>query len=195
MYEVEIKVPADVDAVRRRLRDAGGERIDARSQRDVYYDAPHREFAETDEALRLRYESRLAEGLDSEPAEEPTTKLTYKGPLLDADSKTRAEHETAVANGDAAEGVLTGLGFEPAATVRKRREFWTLEGFTVTLDVVDDVGEFVEIEREVDEEEAIDAARDRAVTVLDRIGLDAADQVRTSYLGLLLASEADDAAE
>ena len=195
MYEVEIKIPADVDVIRRRLREAGGKPIDARSQRDVYYDAPHREFAETDEALRLRYEIGIRSGIDSEPVDEPTTKLTYKGPLLDADSKTRTEHETVVEDGDAAEGVLAGLGFEPAATVRKRREFWTLDGFTVTLDVVEDVGEFVEIERELDENGEIDAARDRAIAVLDRIGLDADDQVRTSYLGLLLASEEDDVAD
>lgn len=191
MYEVEIKVPADVDAVRRRLRETDAEPVDARSQRDVYYDAPHREFAETDEALRLRYESPLVGGIDSEPVEEPTTKLTYKGPLLDADSKTRSEHETVVDDGDAVEGVLAGLGFDPAATVRKRREFWTFAGFTVTLDVVEGVGEFVEIERAVDDESAIETAREEAVAALDRIGLDADTQVRTSYLGLLLASTDD----
>ena len=191
MYEVEIKVPADVDAVRRRLRETDAEPVDARSQRDVYYDAPHREFAETDEALRLRYESPLVDGIDSEPVEEPTTKLTYKGPLLDADSKTRSEHETVVDDGDAVEGVLAGLGFDPAATVRKRREFWTVAGFTVTLDVVEGVGEFVEIERAVDDESAIETAREEAVAALDRIGLDADTQVRTSYLGLLLASTDD----
>ncbi|WP_418280320.1 class IV adenylate cyclase [Halorubrum sp. DTA98] len=195
MYEVEIKVPADVDAVRRRLRASGGERVDARRQRDVYYDAPHREFAETDEALRLRNETALRSGLDSDVVGGSTTKLTYKGPLLDAASKTRSEHETMVDDRDAAEGILSGLGFDPAATVRKRREFWALDGYTVTLDVVDGVGEFVEIEREVAAEDAIDATREEAVTVLDRLGLDADAQVRTSYLGLLLAARETEGTE
>ncbi|MFC6772167.1 class IV adenylate cyclase, partial [Halorubrum pallidum] len=35
MYEVEIKVPADVDTVRERLRRADADRVDARRQRDV----------------------------------------------------------------------------------------------------------------------------------------------------------------
>ena len=48
MYEVEIKVPAELDGVRDRLRAVDAERIGARRQRDTYYDAPHREFAETD---------------------------------------------------------------------------------------------------------------------------------------------------
>ncbi|MFC7186535.1 class IV adenylate cyclase [Halorubrum yunnanense] len=197
MFEVEIKVPADVDAVRDRLRRAGAERVDARRQRDAYYDAPHRDFAETDEALRMRHETPLPGGSGATDAAggEPgssgseTTKITYKGPLLDEESKTRAEHETEVADSEAAAGVLSGLGFEPAATVEKRREFWAYDGFTVTLDAVDGLGEFVEIERAVDDESAIEAVRDDALAALDRLGLDGAEQVRTSYLGLLLAGE------
>jgi len=88
MYEVEIKVSADTDAVRKRLRAAGAERVDARRQRDAYYDAPHRDFAETDEALApVRRETPLPDGIGAEteavstadPTAE-TTKLTYKGP-------------------------------------------------------------------------------------------------------------------
>jgi len=203
MFEVEIKVRADVDAVRDRLRDAGAERVDARRQRDEYYDAPHRDFAETDEALRVRRETPLPDGIGSgdattdsgdSPVPSETTKITYKGPLLDEGSKTRAEHETEVSDAEAAAGVLSGLGFEPAATVVKRREFWAFDGFTVTLDVVDGLGEFVEIERSVADESAIEAVRNDALAALDRLGLDGDEQVRTSYLGLLLADEASDGA-
>ncbi|MGQ3327769.1 MULTISPECIES: class IV adenylate cyclase [Halorubrum] len=198
MYEVEIKVPADVGVVRERLREAGAERVDARRQRDAYYDAPHRDFAETDEALRVRREVPLSDGIDGEPrssadSSAETTKLTYKGPRLDRESKTRVEHETAVDDGEAMAGVLSELGFDPAAVVEKRREFWSFEGFTVTLDAVDGVGEFVEIEREIGDEGAIEATRDEALAALDRLGLDGDSQVRTSYLGLLLADgERDD---
>jgi adenylate cyclase class 2 len=197
MFEVEIKVPADVDAVRDRLRDAGAERVDARRQRDEYYDAPHRDFAETDEALRVRHETPLSDGTGSEevPAAAETTKIAYKGPLLDEVSKTRAEHETEVVDAEAAAGVLRGLGFDLAATVEKRREFWTYDGFTVTLDAVDGLGEFVEIERAVDDESDIEAARDDALDALDALGLDEDEQVRTSYLGLLLADGASDGSD
>ncbi|TKX78038.1 class IV adenylate cyclase [Halorubrum sp. SD626R] len=193
MYEVEIKVPADVEAVRERLRRVDAERVGARRQRDVYYDAPHRDFAETDEALRLRRETPIASVSDSrttrdEDGLEPT-KLTYKGPLVDEGSKTRIEHETGVDDGEAASGVFGGLGFEPAATVEKRREFWRYDGYTVTLDDVDGLGEFVEVEREVEDEPAVASARDAAVDVLSELGLDGTDQIRTSYLGLLLEGE------
>ena len=216
MYEVEIKVPADLDATRERLREVGAERVAAKRQRDTYYDAPHREFAETDEALRIRRETPLAGGSGSSAGDDgglsagddgglsagddgglsegppdPAATVTYKGPLLDDASKTRTEHETGVDDGEALAAVLSGLGFEPAATVEKRREFWSYDGFTVTLDAVTGLDEYVEIEREVEAEREVDAARDAAVEALDRLGLDADEQVRTSYLGLLLAGESD----
>ncbi len=196
MYEVEIKVPADHDAVRARLESVDARPGETRRQRDVYYDAPHREFAETDEALRIRSETvyKETDGETEQRVEQSasgaeSTRITYKGPLLDEGSKTRAEHETGVDDADEAAGILDGLGFEPAATVEKRREYWSFDGFTVSLDTVDGLGEFVEIEREVETEDAIDTTRDAAVDALERLGLDAADQVRTSYLGLLLASD------
>ncbi|WP_276260933.1 class IV adenylate cyclase [Haloglomus litoreum] len=183
MYEVELKVRADHDRVRARLADVGATDAGGVSQVDTYYDAPHRDFATTDEALRLRRETPV-DGEDDAP--ETVTKLTYKGPLVETESKTRREHETVVLDDDAAEGILAGLGFEPAATVEKHRRFFRYGGYTVTLDRVDGLGEFVEVETEA---EAVEAAREGAVEVLEELGLDPDDQIRTSYLGLLLAAD------
>ena len=180
MYEVELKLRADHESLRERLDDVGADRIEHRRQIDTYYDAPHRSFADTDEALRIRRE---------EPADgETVTKLTYKGPLVEAASKTREEHETVVDDDEALQGVLAGLGFEPAAVVEKDRTYYDFEGYTLVLDAVEGLGEFVEIEREVAEAE-IETAREEAVDVLERLGLDPDEQIRTSYLGLLLAAD------
>ena len=219
MYEVELKLRADHDTVRTALDDAGATPDRRVRQVDTYYDAPHREFAETDEALRLREERRERMG-DSDAPDvvdegdatdapdavdegdatdapdvvdeagvtdaETTTRLTYKGPLVDAESKTRAEHETAVADGDTAAGILAGLGFEPAAVVEKDRTFFGLDGYTVSLDTVDGLGEFVEVEGEAASEDDVADVREGAADVLRGLGLDPDDQIRTSYLGLLL---------
>ena len=185
MYEVELKLRADHESLRERLDDVGADRIEHRQQIDTYYDAPHRNFAETDEAFRLREETRLDD--DGQPVE-TTTKMTYKGPLVEQASKTREEFETALADADAAAGVFDGLGFEPAATVTKERERFDLDGYTVTLDQVDDLGSFVEVEREGAESE-IEQLRSGAEECLRRLGLDPASQIRTSYLGLLLAED------
>jgi len=193
MYEVEVKVPADHAAVRERLDALGADPVNAVEQEDTYYDAPHREFAETDEALRVRRET--VHGLGEETAEtaedaDAFAELTYKGPLVEAESKTRREIETEVEEGEAAGDLLSALGFDPAATVRKERERFALDGYTVTLDAVEGLGEFVEVETEVPDEESVEAAREAAFEVLEKLGLDSDDQIRTSYLGLLLEQEA-----
>lgn len=192
MYEVEVKVSADLTAVRDRLDALDAEHVGSTEQNDTYYDAPHRDFAETDEALRIRLETpdraagRDAEGSDGN--EEPVSKVTYKGPLVEAESKTREEHETAVDDGDEMDAILNGLGFEPAATVHKDREFYALDAYTVTLDDVRDVGEYVEVERTV-EQANVETAREGAFEVLRKLQLDPSNQIRTSYLGLKLAEE------
>ncbi len=180
MYEVEVKVPADIKAVAERLDELGAEQVDTVIQTDTYYDAPHRDFAQTDEAFRVRRETRQGE---------TSAKVTYKGPLLEAESKSREELETGVADGDDVDAIVRQLGFEPAATVRKNRRVYEVREYAVTLDAVDDVGEFVEVERETDGD--IEPVREGAYEVLRDLGLDPSDQQRTSYLGLLL----DDASE
>jgi len=176
MFEVELKVRADHATVREALVDAGANPLGTIRQVDTYYDAPHRDFAATDEALRIRREHRHGE---------TTAKLTYKGPKIDAESKTRKEAETTVGDGETADAILDGLGFEPAATVEKERHRYSLGEYTVTLDDVADLGEFVEIETDVERGDAVEDARERLQARLSDLDLDPAESIRSSYLGLL----------
>jgi len=180
MYEVELKVRADHDRVRERLDALDAERVESLRQADTYYDAPHRDFAATDEAVRVRKETRDG---DRE------TRITYKGPKIEAESKTREELETTVGDGETARELFESLGFEPVATVRKDREYFTVSGFTVTLDAVEDVGEFVEVETDVETTDEVESAREAAVELLSDLGLDLDGQLRISYLELLLADD------
>lgn len=85
MYEVEQKYPvADVAALEARLADAGAGWHGVVEQVDRYFGHPSRDFADTDEALRLR---RTADGVV----------ITWKGPRLDAAAKTRREIELPLA--------------------------------------------------------------------------------------------------
>jgi len=174
MYEVELKVAAAHDAARERLEAIDATRHGVVEQADTYYEHPVRDFATTDEAFRIRRET-------GDGASE--ARVTYKGPLVEAESKTREEFETGVADGETMDRILRELGFERFETVEKRRERFTVDGYTVTLDSVDGLGEFVEVETDA---ETVEPAREGAAAVLRDLGLDPADQVRTSYLGLLL---------
>jgi adenylate cyclase class 2 len=180
MYEVEVKVRADHARVRDRLTDRDADHVETVRQVDTYFDSPHRDFAETDEALRIRREQR---------DDETVTRLTYKGPLVEAESKTREEIEADLTSGDDVRAILEALDFSPAATVTKDRERFRLDGFTVTLDSVEGLGEFLEVETEVETEPEVEAAREKALSLLESLDLDPDEQIRTSYLGLLLAAD------
>ena len=183
MYEVEIKQRADHEEVRRRLEEMDAEPLGTVVQVDTYYDAPHRDFAETDEALRVRRER--ADGEAGGESGETTARLTYKGPLVEAESKTREEFETAVGDDEALDAILGSLGFQAAATVEKERQRFGVGEYTVTLDTVEPLGEFVEVETDADEDH-VDTAREGARSLLSDLGLEPGPGIRTSYLELML---------
>ena len=136
MLEVEIKarVP-DLESIRERLLLLSHQGVSERvHERDIYYKSPHRDFRETDEALRLRY----AGG---------SCTLTYKGKKKrEFRLKAREELNCVVESGEMMELILSRLGFSPAAEVEKWREYYSYRGATVSLDEVKGLGSFVEIE-------------------------------------------------
>ncbi|HVU90195.1 MAG TPA: class IV adenylate cyclase [Pirellulales bacterium] len=180
-YEVEQKFPlSDVAACEARLADLGAIVGAAVTQADRYFNHPGRDFAKTDEALRIRSVGEK-------------NFVTYKGPKIDATTKTRREIELAIPSGD--EGahqfaeLLAALGFREVATVRKRRrtahfdwEGWASE---VALDDVEGVGQFCEIELTADEA-MLPAARAALGSLAKRLRLQAPE--RRSYLELLLGA-------
>jgi len=56
MIEVEVKAhaPCSFDQLEEKLHKLGAVRIREEYQEDTYFNAPHRDFAVTDEALRIR---------------------------------------------------------------------------------------------------------------------------------------------
>jgi adenylate cyclase class 2 len=151
---------------------------EALEEADHYYNAPDRDFAKTDEALRLR---RVG----------PQNKVTYKGPKQAGVAKTRTEIEVALEPGtEAAEmfcRLLTQLGYRAVAIVRKRRICYSFErgGFALQacLDQVDQLGHFVEIEIMAPEE---NKARAQEVLTQTAADLGLRDSERRSYLEMFL---------
>ncbi len=177
--EVELKFPVpDLASVQSQLSALGAPLSPPREEIDVYYRHPARDFAATDEALRIRRVGGLGF-------------VTYKGPKLDATTKTRREIDLALPAGpsspDAYATLLEALGFSPRAEVRKRRAKarvpWQDRHVEVSLDQVAGLGAFVEIEL-VTSPEDVDSARQCLLALADRLGL--AQSERRSYLELLL---------
>lgn len=184
MYELERKARADHRAIRERLRELDLTPQTEVVQTDTYLDHPHRDFAETDEALRVRREH---------PAGEPdaaTVELTYKGPRIADDAKTRVERTTTIGDAESLTAILEELGFVVVAAVAKRRTRFEHDDVTICLDDVDGLGEFVELEAETDAD-GLEAAHERVEAVSQVLGLDGAETITTPYLTMLLDEPVD----
>ena len=177
MIEVEVKAhaPTDFDVLEEKLSKLGAIRIRDEYQEDTYFNAPHRDFAQTDEALRIR----KIKNNDSEEIY-----ITYKGAKMDDVSKTRKEIEMRVEDPFKAADIFKNLSFRPVATVSKNRIIYSLRGLIITLDEVHGVGNFVEIEKEVEEGEKTDGALKAIFATYSEIGIEDGFE-RRSYLELM----------
>jgi len=181
-YEVEVKIAIDsYEEMEERILDLGAEKINREIQVDSYYDHPCKTFQETDEALRVR--SRQPIGNERTESSRNLVELTYKGPKVDTTTKTRIE--TSVNLDDATEiaSILENLGFKQVATVIKKRQFFRLPSITISIDEVEDVGLFMELES-IAQTEEVDKARENIFEMMKKLDLDPSKSIRASYLEL-----------
>jgi adenylate cyclase class 2 len=174
MMEIEVKVKADLEEVEKRLVEGGANFVNDERQIDTYYNAPHRDFAETDEALRLRSVGRKST-------------LTYKGPRLDALSKSRNEITLSVSR-EPTQDLLASLGFSKFGQVTKFRRNYRLGDLLVSLDDVKTLGTFMEIEA-VGEEKDFEFHEKKVVEALKTLGFGEGEIIRGSYLELVYGKQ------
>lgn len=190
MYEVEFKFHlADLPALEKGLVRLSARFRDPVEQVDRYFAHPCRDFARTDEAVRLRRVDGHAE-------------LTWKGPRTDAAAKTRREIELAlpsppVPTGDAAAvavdrwtELLEALGFRRVTDVAKRRRparvLWQGTEVDVAIDRVAGLGDFVELEIRAAQGE-VPMAQACLQSLAEELGCSAAE--RRSYLEMILQTK------
>lgn len=171
----------NLERTRQALTDLNAKFIRNEVHRDTYLRHPSRDFRMTDEALRIRE-------VDGRPF------ITYKGPRLDGPIKIRPEIELPLVAQTVDDWlkIWTNLGFTIALTVEKKRSVYehSFQGapIIITLDEVDELGKFVEIERIIhSQSEVLQAEQDiQSIAVL--LGLNHVEP--RSYLGMLLAKRA-----
>lgn len=180
-YEVEQKYPLeDVVGVRGQLEALGASFGAPQVQADRYFAHPARDFAETDEALRIRSVG-------------DSNCVTYKGPKIDQTTKTRREIELPLPGGQERsqeyEELFNVLGFQSVTTVSKVRRTaeiqWRDHPLTIALDEVNGLGNYLELEI-VTEDIGLDAARNALAALAEQLQLSTIE--RRSYLELLLKS-------
>ncbi|MCA9040748.1 MAG: class IV adenylate cyclase [Planctomycetaceae bacterium] len=178
-YEVELKFALeDRGQIETTIEGLGAVKQAVEVQQDHYFNHPERDFALTNEAFRIR-------------TSDDRNRVTYKGPIIDTQTKTRREIEIPFASGKSTaenlEEMLRELGFRSVHKVVKTRTIYSLDWnnrhLEITLDHVNQVGDYLEIETmatETDREEA----RDVILGLADHLGLKYPE--RRSYLRLLL---------
>jgi adenylate cyclase class 2 len=182
MLEVEIRYrTSDRDGVIARLQGMGAVAAADRIDVDHYFNPPERELKDSDEAFRLRRIGR-------------ENFLTYKGPRIDPETKSRTEIEVPLGDGDEAaadmERLLLALKYRPVVVVRKHRLIYRLErgGFPmeVCFDNVELVGPFVELEI-LAPEHRYEEAKAELLRAARELGL--TEKETRSYLGMVLEAQ------
>ena len=170
---------ADMGALDARLGAMDAAIGEARIEVDVYFAHPARDFSKTDEAFRIRRRGT-------------TNFMTYKGPKLDKTTKTRQEIDLALPEGEStAESFATlveALGFRPVGEVCKSRRkvdiTWQGRRVEGSLDQIDGLGTFAELELVVEQSDQIDEAKARIASLAEALELSSGE--RRSYLEMLL---------
>jgi adenylate cyclase class 2 len=177
MIEVEVKARARPETIANILA-LGATLIGTENHRDLYFNSPLRDFKESDEALRIRIKEEGA-------------RLTYKGPKLDKETKSRLELTVKIDSPEEMEKILRALDFMRSAEVTKRRTKYALDEAVVAFDEVVGLGSFVEVEISGDEDWEMQASK--ALALLGRLGL--GESIRSSYLELLAEKGRQDGQE
>ncbi|MCU0719202.1 MAG: class IV adenylate cyclase [Pirellula sp.] len=176
--EAECKfIAPDPERTRSKILELGG--VFAKTERhvDTYLRHPCRDFRATDEALRIRQ-------IDDDAY------VTYKGKRREGPIKIRPETELPLASNtvDGWLQIWESLGFERVQQVKKTRQVFQLNGtdapITVTLDHVAGLGDFVEIERLLNDESQIESAQQEILGLAEKLHLGAME--KRSYLSMSL---------
>ena len=184
MLEIEIKARAESHArLIERLSAAGFALADTLLESDTYFNGGGRDFAKTDEALRLRSTENADTGARAEA-------ITYKGPKLDQLSKMRREYEVGLSNAPLMRELLCALGYAPVFTVKKCRAYYTRGNITACVDMVEGLGSYVELETIAEENAQNEETVEKLFALLEALGVPRESCTRKSYLELLLEKSA-----
>lgn len=172
MIEVEVKARINsFKEMEEKLEKLGAVKSKKEFQEDIYFASPIVDFAKTDEALRIR-------------TTDNNTFITYKGPKLNDKAKTRKEVEMTIESAAKARDIFEEVGFEAARTVRKNRQYYTYENFEISLDDVEGLNPYMEIEIAMDDKKDYSVAQDKIFQLFERLGITDGFE-RTSYMELL----------
>lgn len=176
MIEVEVKAKINsFKEIEDELEKIGATKTKKEFQEDIYFNSPVVDFAKTDEALRIR---------TTKENDNTNIFITYKGPKIDSASKTRKEIEMGIDDAGKCSEIFEEIGFKKVRTVRKNRQYYQYENFEISLDDIEGLDPYMEIEIGLEDGEDYSNAQDKIFELFERLGITDGFE-RTSYLELL----------
>jgi len=193
LIEVEIKIQiSDPFSIRNKFKQQGGIYKLSLIHEDIYYNMPIglRDFAKTDEALRIRNSTEFKHG-DKHRSKKKVSYITYKGKKLDKITKSRHEIELKLEDANSMKEILTNLGFREILTVKKERELYEFEHEGNKIEALIDYlpilnSYFLEVELIAQSNEELSEKRDQLFKFLSDFGFNQKDSIRKSYLELII---------
>ena len=181
MIEVEIKIKIkDANLAEENLQKLGFSKGDFLKEFDIYFDNLEHEIKKSDGALRIRSSKNIT-------LNQQAHYLTFKGPKLDQVSNTRKEIEIRIEDGEKGKAILSSLGYTLVYPVIKTRQYYHFNEITACLDQVENLGNFLEMEVIVSSECERENALGQLFSLLQKMGYQPQDVVRTSYLTMLMS--------
>ena len=176
MIEVEVKAKIkSFKEMEEKLAEIGAIKTKKEFQEDIYFNSPVVDFAQTDEALRIR---------TTKENDKTNIFITYKGPKIDKESKTRREIEMGIEDSQKCSDIFEEIGFKKVRTVRKNRQYYAFENFEISLDDIEGLDPYMEIEIALSDGEDYSQAQSSIFDLFEKLGVTDGFE-RTSYLELL----------
>ena len=171
---IEVEVKAEINSFKEmetKLEKLGAKKSKKEIQEDIYFASPIVNFAETDEALRIRSTNN-------------NTFITYKGPKLNDKAKTRKEVEMTIESVKKAKDIFEEIGFREVRSVKKNRQYYAYKNFEISLDDVEGLRPYMEIEITLEDNNNYNDTQDEIFKLFEKLGITDGFE-RTSYLELL----------
>ncbi len=176
MIEVEVKAKIEnFEDMKKKLENLGAIKSKKEFQEDIYFNSPIVDFAKSDEALRIR---------TTKENNSTNIFITYKGPKIDSKSKTREEIEIGIEDSAKCSKIFEHLGFIKVRAVKKDRQYYTYKNFEITLDDVEGLDPYMEIEIALEDGNDYTIAQEKIFELFSELGVTDGFE-RTSYLELL----------
>lgn len=164
MREIEIKLKAsNLEAIAFKLEELGCKLSDPKTQEDINF--VHKDdvrwFEPTSEGWiypRLRIEDRTS------------ITFTVKKPLIN--EMDCIEHEIKIDDTEALKAMMEMFGYRQSIVVKKTRRTCVFKNYTITLDEVDRLGNFIEVEQVVEDGDAEKMQEDMFVFANEMFGLE-----------------------